>query len=118
MKVQCVIKMDSTFQESVTSFLRQHRGYEEVDVIIIDFPEVKFIVNQATGDINPVSADQTASVKNTYSKNLFPHVIVPLSNALSLLAKIDLIEQLERLGDKGIRDIIHKNHFSPAETKQ
>jgi hypothetical protein len=89
--------------------------HEAGELFFNDFDGVKIIYNIKTGEVELSAIEQHPGVSNYYSQEMFRHVLAPLIEAISLQAKIDLLWELNQLGDKEISHIIRKHHVFPQK---
>ncbi len=106
------VERDDHFQEKITSLLQEQ---DEIAIFIPSIPQFKFIANKVTGEVYPVSTEEIKTsennaIQNSYSSKLFPDIIEAITESLSLVVKMDLLAQLEKIEDSGIQTIISEHH--------
>lgn len=99
--------------ESLLFFL-SGRNQEQGEFFIHDNKAVKIEYDTITGEVHTVGASDPVSITNFYS---FKSLKQPISEAIALLAKYELIKQLDSLGDERVSAIIQKNGLDKQLTK-
>lgn len=99
--------------ESIIEFLsQQHQG----ELFIEGISGIKIQYDTYTGHVHLVSIEEF-NVTNFFSPYISQLLTKPITDAILLLAKMDLILQLDELADAEISSYVRKNHYAKNSTK-
>lgn len=93
-------------------FMR-HPQYRFGEFFVNNFSGIKIKYDAYTGDVSPVSTEERVWITYVFSSSAFQAIIAPVKEAISLLAKMELL--LAMAGrDQAIAGIVQKRHGQPS----
>jgi hypothetical protein len=96
----------------MAAFMR-HPQYRYGELFVSNFSGVKIKYDAYTGDVSPVSTEERVWITYVFSSSAFQAIIAPVKEAISLLAKMELLLALAGR-DQAIAGIVQKRHGQPA----
>lgn len=95
------------YVENMLKLIAEH----EVGELETKLPDIKIKYNASTGKVYPTSTTALEFFDESYSPTLFSTTIAVISDAICLLAKMDLLHGLMTLGDNEVTLIIRNRHI-------
>lgn len=93
-------------------FMR-HPQYRYGEFFVSNFSGVKIKYDAYTGDVSPVSTEERVWITYVFSSSAFQTIIAPVKEAISLLAKMELLLALAGR-DQAIAGVVQKRHGQPT----
>ncbi len=90
----------------MVAFMQKEKDGE---FFVSNYSGIKIKYDSNTGDVSPVSTEKRAWITYVFSAEAFQSIIAPVREAISLLAKMDMLLQLEKY-DPEIKRIVQKRH--------
>lgn len=90
-----------------------HDGKAEGELFLDKYEGLKLHYNTETGDVNVMPVESLAHINVVYSPEAFQTVIIPVQEAINLLAKTQLLQQLVEF-DETIRNILREPDLQNA----
>lgn len=97
-------------EEDIIHFFIINHYRKKGEIYLNNFSGIKLEYDFETGSVKPVSVKATQDINIFYSDKAFEKELNPITNAITLLSKIALLTQLNKLGDLEICNII-RNQF-------
>lgn len=96
----------------MATFMR-HPEYRFGEFFVNNFSGIKIKYDTYTGDVSPVSTEERVWITYVFSSSAFQAIIAPVKEAISLLAKLELLLALAGR-DQAIAAIVQQRHGQPS----
>lgn len=103
--------------KNIEAFLHKNQTESgKGELYIKEFKGIKLVYDLNTGKVQLVPIKSPQGITEVYSATAFKSITAPLSIAISLLAKLQLLLKLKEIGSEAIAQLVCHHHIDPKNS--